>query len=109
MKQFTVEEMAARFIPDSGPSDQVRRERDTFLCELVDLTTRFPDAEAVVLFENVAMDSSSFGERKVVIVGPDRGIESVAACEGKWLNDLPSQRLYPQAFVPLGELLPVKI
>lgn len=105
MKQFTLEEMLERFVPDTGPSDQVKRDRDTARMNLVALAVRFPKAEAVVLFENVQMDSSSFGERKMVVVGPGCSIESVAACEDKWLNDLPSQRLYPQGCLPVG-LLP---
>ena len=64
---------------------------------------RYPDAEAVVIFENVAFDSSAFGDRQALVVGPSNTFKSVEFCEGKWLNDLPSQRQYPQAFCPASE------
>ena len=51
---------------------------------------------AVVCFENVCMDSSALGERTALIVGPSCTYKNVDACEGQWLNDLPSQRQYPQ-------------
>lgn len=53
-----------------------------------------PDAEAFVVFENLMLDSSACGERTAVVVGPSCTFKSVAWCEGKWLNDLPSQRQY---------------
>ena len=53
---------------------------------------------ALVLFENVQMDSSAFGRRTALAVGPNCTYKSVAACEGRWLNDSPSQRQYPQKF-----------
>lgn len=65
---------------------------------------RYPDCEAVVCFMNEAMDSSSFGERQALVVGPSNTFKSVADCEGKWLKDLPSQRQYPQNWCPAAEL-----
>jgi len=96
MKQITKDELLELLDPEIHGS-------------VLGMPKRFPDAEAVVLFENVTLDSSRLGERTVCIVGPGRGIPSVAECEGQWLNDLPSQRQYPQAFVPLGELLPAEV
>jgi len=58
-----------------------------------------PGIVALVLFENQLMDSSHFGERTALRVGPECTYKDVAACEGHWLNDLPSQRQYPVAFV----------
>lgn len=64
-----------------------------------------PSVEAVVCFECVDFCSSNFGRRTAVIVGEPYTFKSVAFCEGKWLNDLPSQRQYPQSWVRASELI----
>lgn len=56
-------------------------------------------AIAVVMFENQQMDSGYFGERTALCVGLTCTYQTVADCEGKWLNDLPSQRQYPQTWI----------
>jgi hypothetical protein len=66
---------------------------------------RYPDAEALVCFENLAFDSSAFGDRSAVVVGPSNTFRSVADCVGKWLNDLPSQRQYASAWVSREDFL----
>jgi len=55
-------------------------------------------ATHLVLFENHDFCSSQFGTRSVVCVGPDCTYRTPQDCEGKWLNDLPSQRQYATAF-----------
>lgn len=65
----------------------------------------YPDAVGVVLFQNLMMDSSSFGDSSSVIVGPSNTFTSAEACEGKWLKDLPSQRQYPVAWVSKEDVL----
>ena len=55
-------------------------------------------ATHVVLFRNLAFDSVEFGATTVVCVGPHCTYKKVEDAEGRWLNDLPSQRQYPQAF-----------
>lgn len=62
------------------------------------------EIEALVAFENTLMDSSKRGERAAVAVGPGRTFKSVLDCDGKWLNDLPSQRQYPVAFIKASNL-----
>ena len=68
--------------------------------------------EAVALFENVNFDSSHFAERKALAVGPSCTYKTVEEIRGRWLNDLPSQRLYPTGIcfvhpqVPAREFLP---
>lgn len=57
-----------------------------------------PGVEALVVFECQQMDSSSFGSRTALIVGAPFTYKSVEATEGRWLNDLPSQRQYPTSF-----------
>lgn len=59
---------------------------------------QMPGVEALVVFENVMMDSSAFGERTATPVGARFTFTSVEACEGKWLNDLPSQRQHATSF-----------
>lgn len=54
-------------------------------------------ATGIVAFENLQMDSSSFGARSAVIVGPTCTFTSIEACSTIWLKDLPSERQYPVA------------
>jgi hypothetical protein len=56
---------------------------------------------AVVLFRNQNFDSSSFGNTSMLLVGPGCTFKSPKDCEGKWLNDLPSQRQQPIAWCPI--------
>lgn len=65
----------------------------------IGLLRQYPDAVALVRFENLAFDSSQYGRATVVVVGPSNTFKSVEGCAGKWLNDLPSQRQYPVAYV----------
>jgi len=65
-----------------------------YIADIVRLA-RDPGTEALVLFENVQMDSSQFGRQTVMCVGPERTYKSVAEIEGRWLGDLPSERQYP--------------
>jgi hypothetical protein len=57
----------------------------------------------LVLFENVALDSSHLGDRTVVCVGPCNTYKTPQECEGRWLNDLPSVRQYPQCYCDANE------
>jgi hypothetical protein len=65
----------------------------------------YPDAVAVVLFENQNMSSSRMGEATALAVGPSNTFKSVADCEGKWLKDLPSQRQYPTVWCSREDML----
>lgn len=55
-------------------------------------------ATHVVVFENLDFCSSQLGKKTAVMVGPSCTYTSPEMCEGKWLNDLPSQRQYPTAY-----------
>lgn len=57
----------------------------------------------LVLFENQQMDSSWFGARSCVPIGPHRTYETLESIEGGHLYDLPSQRQYPQAYVDVAK------
>lgn len=56
---------------------------------------RYSDAVGIVVFENQDFSSSRFGDRTACLVGPSNTYKTPQECEGKWLNDLPSQRQYP--------------
>jgi hypothetical protein len=60
---------------------------------------------AVVCFENQMFDSSAFGARSALGIGPNNTYKTVEACEGQWLNDLPSQRQYAQCWCPASEVI----
>lgn len=53
---------------------------------------QYPDAAGLVVFENQTFDSSEFGARTVCVIGPSNTYGTPKECEGKHINDLPSQR-----------------
>ena len=57
---------------------------------------RNPGTTQLVFFENQMLDSSSRGQSTVLAIGPSCTYKTIAEVAGKWLNDLPSQRQYPQ-------------
>jgi len=69
-----------------------------------DRLRKFPTATHLVLFENPDLRSSELGSRTCAVVGPDNTFKSPQDCVGKWLNDLPSQRQYPVAWVTVGDV-----
>jgi hypothetical protein len=58
----------------------------------------------IVCFETQALELIAAGRarRTAVIVGPTCTFKSVDDCQGKWLGDLPSERLYPSVYVEKG-------
>lgn len=55
--------------------------------------------DALVMFENVALDSSAFGDRTAIAIGPERTYKTLEECQKGHLNDLPSRRQYATAYV----------
>ena len=77
-----------------------------FVVNIEEALRRKPDAIGVVLFENLMMDSSSRGAMTAMIIGPTNTYKSAEDCEGKFLNEMPSQRQHPVAWVERKEFLP---
>jgi hypothetical protein len=61
-----------------------------------------PDVTGMVVFVNQDMCSSQLGQSTALIVGPNCTYKSWQETEGKWLNDLPSQRQYAEAYYEKG-------
>ena len=57
-----------------------------------------PNVQGFILFENVTFDSSRFGDRTAVVFGNGYTYESWEIAQGKWLNDLPSQRQHATGY-----------
>lgn len=57
-------------------------------------------SEALVVFENLDANSSEFGARTVLAVGPDLDIKKVEDCDGKHLFGDPGRQQAPVAFCP---------
>lgn len=55
-------------------------------------------ATGLVLFRNMDMSSSNFGCSSIVAIGPTCTYKTVEDCEGTYLNDMPSQRQYPELY-----------
>ena len=88
LKEITVEELLKLF--DPSVHDSIRR------------IAAKPGVTDLVVFENLQMDSSRFGDRSAVIVGPGCTYKSLEEIAGLHLGDLPSQRKYPVAFARCG-------
>ena len=73
-------------------------EHDRGMAAAIAKLRRSPDTVALVEFQNVDMWSSRFGDNTALAVGPNHTYESVEACEGHHLHDLPSMRKYPQCY-----------
>lgn len=85
----------------SSPPDRVRLSELMFYASLevrplmVKLAVK-PTTLAIVMFENLAMDSSAFGDRKFLAVGPTLTYKTVEEIKNQRLGDTPSRFLYPQ-------------
>lgn len=91
MEQITADKLLGMF--DGETHDAIRKLAKT------------STAEALVVFENLDMCSSSLGERSVLIVGPNQTFKSVDFCKGKHLKDLPSQRQYPRFWADVADFM----
>lgn len=80
MKHITVRELLALF--DPAVHDKIKA------------AAKRMQASHIVVAHNLQMDSSQFGHRTALCVGPACTYHTPAECEGKYLNDLPSQRMY---------------
>ena len=80
LKYVTIEEILRLFDPVVYPKIREAVKRN--------------GATHIVVAENLMMDSSSFGKRSALCIGPNCTYKTPADCDGKWLNDLPSQRQY---------------
>lgn len=79
MQESTIEEILMNF--------------DEEEIEYLKQTVKDHNATHIVLAENNNMSSSAFGQKTVMVVGGTSSYR-LEECEGKWLNDLPSQRQY---------------
>jgi len=84
MKQLTLDEFLARFDPEVHEKLRAAASKES--------------VTHLVLFENQMFDSSQFGRRTAVLIGPPFTYKKLSDIEGGWLNDLPSQRQYPVAY-----------
>ena len=85
--EITFDEFLSKFDPDVH--DNIRR------------AACLPGTTHVVLFENILMDSSAFGSRTAMVVGPHRTYRTLEDAYATHLGDLPSQRKYPVAHAPV--------
>lgn len=92
MSQVSRDEFLGHF--DKSVHDSIRK-----------VLERYSDAEAIVMFENVTLDSSHLREKTAVVVGPSNTFKGIEFCEGKWLHDLPSQKQYPWCYCLRSDFL----
>lgn len=93
-------------LPKLNKQDFMERGRFDVDVALEEALKRKPDATGLVLFENKMFDSSSRGAMTAMLIGPSNTYKSAEECEGKYLNELPSQRQYPVAWVERKEFIP---
>lgn len=85
LQQLTLAQLEERFPEDVRPKLRALLAREGTV--------------ALVLYENQQLDSSAFGDSTAVAVGPGRTYKTVEEAAAGHLNDLPSQRQYPVAYV----------
>jgi len=66
---------------------------------------RYPDALGMVCYENLAFDSSQFGERAMLVIGPSNTIRTLEDVKNTPIGDVPSRFKYPVSFCPRPALL----
>lgn len=93
-------------IPKLSKQEFMERGRFDVEVALQEALKRKSDAVGLVLFENKMFDSSSRGAMTAMLIGPTNTYKSAEECEGKYLNELPSQRQYPVAWVERKEFIP---
>lgn len=93
-------------LPKLNKQEFMQRGRFDVEVALQEALKRKSDAVGLVLFENKMLDSSSRGAMTAMLIGPTNTYKSVEECEGKYLNELPSQRQYPVAWVERKEFIP---
>lgn len=91
LKQLTAVEFLGKFDP-------------TVHARIIELA-KTPDAIALAVFENITFDSSLFGQRTAYVVGPNNTFKTLEQIDGKWVNDLPSQRMHATSYVTVADLL----
>lgn len=90
MREVSFVELLRSFV-GSDDADEIVQARATLRRKVAET-----GATALVLFENVQMDSQSLGSKTVLAIGPDCTYQDIEDVEDKHLGDLPSQREYPQ-------------
>jgi hypothetical protein len=78
--------------------EEVMKQMDESVYPAIEVSIVKNKATHLVMFENQVFDSSQFGARSVVCVGPECTYKTPQECEGHWLHDLPSQRQYATTF-----------
>lgn len=84
MKELTWQELLDLF--DDTVHDALQKLRDS------------DGVDGLVVFENVNLSSSAIGKRTALAYGPDCTYHELDDVEGKYLNDLPSQRQEPRYY-----------
>ena len=80
IKEVTAKELLERF---GGSENDVKA------------TAKKLKATAMVLMENLQMDSSMFGTKVILMLGPSLTYKTIADIEGQRLGDVPSRFQYP--------------
>lgn len=87
MKEITYEELLSMFDEKSAR-------------EISDKATEIDSTHAVV-FENAELRVDAPINRTALLVGPNNTCKSIAEVEGRYLGDLPSERVYPQYYAAI--------
>lgn len=104
MKHITFDEVIAELVGHPSHTQSEQQVLDTAMRTQLRQSVIANKATHVVLFRNNDMWSSQLGSKTAMCVGPTCTCTTPEECEGKHLNDLPSQRQYPYAYceVPNG-------
>lgn len=98
MEELTFDELVSSFVP----AEVSTFARESVIADIEDRIRRYSPTH-LVLFRNLQVDSSAFGQAQILAVGPRNTHKTLDELEGGWLNDLPSQRQYPTHFCVVRE------
>ena len=85
LKRITLEDLFGLFDPEIHKQIQTLHDK--------------PNALGLVVYENLQMDSSQFGARAVLVVGPGFSTPSIEIASKNRLGDVPSRFQYPTKYV----------
>lgn len=78
--------------------DEFWKEFDDSVHSKLDAHWNDPETHGMIIFRNLAFDSSQFGMVTACPYGPRWTLKRWEEAQGKWIKDLPSQRQYADAY-----------
>jgi hypothetical protein len=104
MRHVDILEMKSKWFAGWPEAPDKVRACEAFWAELM-AKGKAMGATAMIMFQNIQMDSSTFGEQTMLFVGPTCTYKTPDAIPaGYHIYDLPSQRQYPECWTEMEQI-----